>query len=317
MVHGLLSGFEQLGFETCYFPCRSWMIIGYEEGVKILENDLKEANCDLLVFGGIFPSYFMELPRLCKKYNCKYMYWSIEDPCNFKDTLKMCKEADYVFTTTYECIKKYKAKGIEANLLLFACNPEYHCTGLYNPDYSFDWTLQASYYKWSARQHGFDLFLLNAILEATKNVGIYGAGWSGVNGQNRLGNFKDKYYGYFPNNRLGDLCASSKVILGVQCDDSSITQTSMRPFEILSCGGFHLTQWTKATCNLFDDGKHLLTTKSLEETIEILKYYLDPKHDSERLRIAKNGFEYVRKYHTYKHRVIEDIMPIIGKDFRL
>ena len=119
--------------------------------------------------------------------------------------------------------------------------------------------------------------------------------------------------GYFPNNLLGDLCESSKIILGVQCDASSVTQLSMRPFEILACGGFHLTQYTKATENWFENGKHLITSKSPEETIDIVKYFLNPIHESERNRIRIHGMEYVRNEHTYYKRVKNIILPYIEK----
>lgn len=311
MTKGLLSGFEQLGYETSNFPCRSWMLMDENDGLYFLENDLKESKCDLLIFGGNYPPYFLELKNLCKKYGCKYLYWAIEDPPCFKINLPMCNIADFVFTTTYEKIEEYKKHGIKAYLLLFACNPEYHKIGSFDYNLNLDCALQASYYIWESRQIGFNS-ILDGAFESTSNIAIWGAGWNGENGQNRLGNYKKYFRGYLVNHKLPDLCYSSKIILGVQCDNSDhkfATQTAMRPFEVLSCGGFHLTQYTNGTNNIFENFKHLVMSNNKEETKELIKYYLN--NENERNKIRWNGYQFVRNYHTYKQRVKYDILPIV------
>jgi len=310
MTSQLLPCFKNLGYETSYFPCRSWMIMSKDEGLKWLEHDLKNSKCDLLIFGGNFPPYFLEIANLCKKYKCKYLYWAIEDPVCFEHTLKMAKTADFVFTTTIECIQKYKTHKIDAELLLFACTPEYHKPGKFVKEYEYDCVLQASYYTWKPRLEGYNI-ILDPALKLTNSISVWGAGWADGNGKIRLGKHFDKYKGYFGNNLLGDLCESSKIILGVQCDNTSISQISMRPFEVLACGGFHLTQWTKAKIGLYADGQHLLTSKSKEETEEIIKYYLN--HEDERNKIRTHGMEFVRQNHTYYHRINDVILPHIKK----
>jgi spore maturation protein CgeB len=307
MIYHLLPAFKQLGYDTCNFPHRDWMGMNYNEGLKVLESDLKDSKCNLFIFGGNYPNYFLEIPDLCKKYNCKFMYWCIEDPVCFDYNLKLALSSDFLFTTTIECIEKYKKHGKESELLLFACNPNYHKPGKFNSNYNYDCVLQASYYVWKNRLEGYDK-ILYPLFDFIDNISVWGFGWN-----NKLDKNQDKFKGYFPNNLLGDLCESSKIILGVQCDGSSETQISMRPFEVLACGGFHLTQYTKATENIFENGKHLYMSNSINETCEIAKYFLNSKHENERNRIRMCGMDYVRSEHTYLSRVKNIILPFVNK----
>lgn len=75
----------------------------------------------------------------------------------------------------------------------------------------------------------------------------------------------------------------------------------MRVFETMSTGSFLLTNWIPTLSELFEDGKHLVTYKTLDEMVEKAKYYLE--HDEEREKIAKAGYDEFISKHTYKHRI--------------
>lgn len=304
---GLLSGLKRMGHETDHFPHHNWMKLDENIGSELLARYIGQYKPDYLIFGGYAPKYFGEIPALCHKYGAGFIYWAIEDPVGFDNTLFMARQADYVFTTAQECIPKYKEKGIDARLLLFACNPDYHKAGRYCAEYDVDMALAASFYSWAPRMKGYEI-ILKAAKESGGSLKIWGAGWNSERGKKALGEPK-LYCGYLANSRLPDLCASAKIILGVQCDDTSVTQTSMRPYEVLGCKGFHLTQWTKATVHIFEDNKHLVTARNREEAIEKTKYYIG--HPSDRARIAQKGQEYVYKYHTYDQRVREILLPFL------
>lgn len=305
---GLLPGFAQAGCQTGHFPHHNWMALGEEEGTALLEKSLLETKPDYLIFGGYAPKYFSRLPQLCKKHGAGFIYWAIEDPVGFDNTLFLAKKADFVFTTTQECIAKYKQHGITADLLLFACNPAYHKAGTFNADYDVDLALAASCYQWETRRQGYRI-ILGAAKESKRSLMVWGAGWDRKHGQAILGD-PSLYHGYFSNSALPDLCSSAKIILGVQCDGSSLTQTSMRPYEVLGCRGFHLTQWTKATAHLFKEGRHLVTARTPEEALKKIKFYL--ARPSARERIAKQGQRFVYKFHTYEQRVRDIILPRLG-----
>ncbi|MFU7592307.1 CgeB family protein [Priestia sp. RMT2NF4] len=308
MKHGLIPAFKNMGYETDYFPFRSWHTFDEDVGKDLLTKDFLNKKTDVLIFGGYAPKYFDILPELCKQHGVGFIYWAIEDPLGFNKTLPLAKKADYVFTTTKESIDEYAKEGIQAALLLFACNPNYHKSGEYKKAYDLDLALVASHYRWEARRKGYKT-ILEAAIDSQKSFKVWGAGWDTSLGKQTLTN-PNLFHGYFPNGQLPNLCASAKIVLGIQCDDSSFTQTSMRPYETLGCGGFHLTQRTKATINIFEEGKHLVTADSKEEALEKILYYIN--HAQERERISRLGQQFVYKYHTYEQRVKEIILPKIG-----
>ena len=305
---GLLSGFNQLYHTTDHFPHQNWVSLDADTGSTLMRQYFKKYKPDYLIFGGYAPKYFNIISALCKKHGVGFIYWAIEDPVGFNNTLFLAQKADYVFTTTAECIPRYKQHGIKASLLMFACNPDYHKAGVFCPEYAADLVLAASCYHWKARKQGYES-ILDAAKESGFDLKVWGAGWQKKSAQPILGN-PSYYCGYFPNGRLPDLCASVKIVLGIQCDDTSKTQTSMRPYEVLGCRGFHLTQWTKATAHIFKDGRHLVTAQTKEEALKKIKYYI--AHPSNRAKIAIQGQAFVYKHHTYERRVKDIIIPCLG-----
>lgn len=302
---GLLAGFRKLGFETGAFPYHSWHTLSGDEGASVLAQCFEQARPDYFIFGGNAPAYFSAIPGLCRRCGAAFIYWAVEDPVGFDANLFLARQADHVFTTAEECIPLYRQHGVSAHLLLFACNPDYHKTGEFCAELSADLALAASFYTWPARKKGYDV-ILDAAKQSGGSLKVWGAGWLRKAGQDRLGD-PGCYLGYLPGSRLSDLCASVKIVLGVQCDDSSATQTSMRPYEVLGCRGFHLTQWTKATENLFKEAEHLVTARTKEEALDKIRYYL--AHPDERARIALQGQRFVYARHTYEQRVRDAVLP--------
>ncbi len=124
--------------------------------------------------------------------------------------------------------------------------------------------------------------------------------------------FPNFYYGSrhpaFPTKNLFEDAAKrfseSRVVFNISIKDD----INMRVFETLSTGSFLVTNWLPTLGDLFEDGKHLVTYKTLDEMVDKVKYYLD--HDDEREKIAKNGYEEFISKHTYKHRV-ERVLEIV------
>jgi len=73
-----------------------------------------------------------------------------------------------------------------------------------------------------------------------------------------------------------------------------------RVWETIGCGTFLLTQRKDFIEDFFKDGEHLILFDTPEECAEKIKYYL--AHEKERERIAKAGYEYGLKHHTYVAR---------------
>lgn len=79
----------------------------------------------------------------------------------------------------------------------------------------------------------------------------------------------------------------------------------LRIFDIMGCGGFLMTNYQAELTDFFEIGRDLEAYSSLEELIDKCAYYL--QHEDERKLIALNGYEAVKQFHTYPHRIAEMI----------
>lgn len=82
----------------------------------------------------------------------------------------------------------------------------------------------------------------------------------------------------------------------------------LRVFDILSAGGFLLTNDQPELSELFTPGRDLEVFRDYDEMADKAKYYL--KHDRERLQIALNGHRRVREKYSYDlqvKRILEEV----------
>mgnify|MGYP002854330355 CR=1 FL=1 len=75
------------------------------------------------------------------------------------------------------------------------------------------------------------------------------------------------------------------------------TGLPLRIFDILSCGGFLITNYQPEIPELFVPGEDLVMYGSIDELIELCGYYLD--HRDEAKRIAEHGYDTLRQNYTY------------------
>lgn len=86
-------------------------------------------------------------------------------------------------------------------------------------------------------------------------------------------------------------------------------QLHCRPFEVLGCRGFLLTDDADNLRDYYEDGKELVIFKDVKDLVKKIKHYL--AHDQERERIAQAGYERTLKDHTYEKR-FDEIFKIMG-----
>lgn len=103
---------------------------------------------------------------------------------------------------------------------------------------------------------------------------------------------------------------SSKINLNITLR-SIASGIPARVFDIMSVGGFVLSNWQEEIPELFVEGKEIATYKTPEELIDKADYYL--RHENERVRIGVNGYRKVKEQHTYEHRLNQIISIIQGK----
>lgn len=75
----------------------------------------------------------------------------------------------------------------------------------------------------------------------------------------------------------------------------------LRVFDILSCGGFLLSNFQAEMPEYFSLGEDFVIYENIEDLYAKVDYYL--KHDGERERIARRGQETIEKYYTFKQQM--------------
>ncbi|GBF32456.1 hypothetical protein DCCM_0652 [Desulfocucumis palustris] len=298
--YGLAAGLAEAGEDAAIIEVPG----NIEENPEYFREQLILQRPDFVVVEGtaILKPYQVLFPVL-NEFNVPLIFWAIDDPVEFKNfSLHLARRAKYVFTTDIDCLPLYLRHGIRAAHMQFACLPSFHKRAAPLNELKHDIIFVGNnYHKYAARIRGLDS-ILKPLIDSGLDLKIYGNRWW-VDGKRPLTLNSRHYGGYLPYEMLPAAYSSAKIVLGLHSVDSSPTMMSMRTFEALGCGTFHLSQWTPAIENLFINHRHLVWSKSAEETLELVKYYL-PRGDL-RERIARAGQEEVYKKHTYPARAKE------------
>ena len=91
------------------------------------------------------------------------------------------------------------------------------------------------------------------------------------------------------------------------------TGTPLRVFDIMSAGGFVLSNYQRELADLFVVDKEIVLYESLEELIDKVQYYL--KNEQQRKKIALAGYEKVKRCYTYT-KVLEQIIKIVDDNVK-
>ncbi|HAV42826.1 TPA: hypothetical protein DCX15_02255 [bacterium] len=125
---------------------------------------------------------------------------------------------------------------------------------------------------------------------------LYGdEGW-----KNLLRDGRIKFYGSLPYEELPRLFTASKINLNLTTTPIK-TSLTQRPFDVLACGGFVLSDYRQDIQSLLEIDKEIVYFRAEEELKEKIDYFL--KHPRERREIAKRGQRRVLGEHTYKYRM--------------
>lgn len=96
----------------------------------------------------------------------------------------------------------------------------------------------------------------------------------------------------------------SKIVIHIDSNMSvgGGTGLTMRPFDVTSCGALLIAQDDRPEIfNMFEPGKEFVLFHDALDIRDKVEYYL--KHNEERIKIARAGFERTRRDHTYIDRV--------------
>ena len=93
---------------------------------------------------------------------------------------------------------------------------------------------------------------------------------------------------------------SSKINLNITLR-SIVNGIPLRAMDIMGSGGFLLTNYQQDFLEFFTPGEDFAYYDSYEDLMDKVEYYLT--HEHERNEIARNGFEKIKKYHSYEERI--------------
>lgn len=211
---------------------------------------------------GILPYQPIDTPK-------PMAYWASDTHLGYDYRLSMAKKADYVFCAQKQAVLDMKRDGIENPIWLpHAVEPQ-------------------AYPKFDLLTKKYDICFVGHISSKNREDAL----------DRMFKEFPNFYYGQRLFEEAARKYAESKIVFNIAMKED----VNMRCFETLATGSFLLTDWVPSIDELFEDGKHLVLYRSMDECIEKAKYYLS--HDEERERIAQAGYEHVMKNHTIQHRV--------------
>lgn len=279
----------ETGYRNDGNPLYVWASLKRRQEKGLLEVDHLAPKEDMKLFGeyslnlsvdwgedaleSIIPYKMIEIPK-------PNLIWNSDTHLGFDYRLEKSRKFDHVFCAQKQAVIDFKANGVDAEWLPHAFEPN-----AYHDLENLDETGKPTPFTYANKD--FDVCFVG-----------------NVNSPNRI-DFLDSMFKEFPNFFFGQrrfqdaakIYAKSKICLNIAMKED----LNMRCFEVMGAGGFLLTDWVPHIDELFEDGKHLVLYRSIEEAIDKAKYYL--AHDSEREKIAQAGHELVMQKHTIDHRV--------------
>lgn len=125
--YGIASGFKNLGHEVHIMDGKYQLWDKDKETQVELFKEYIENNHVDIVFSECFANFAEGIFEHTKTKGIFHAFFSIEDtPFDHWIGDYWSDYADYIFTTTAECLPNYWNKGKQAELMLFGCNPDFH-----------------------------------------------------------------------------------------------------------------------------------------------------------------------------------------------
>lgn len=239
------------------------------------------------------------------------VFWNKEDGVHFERFIDSASLFDTVFTIDENCIPRYKAVLGELAIvapLMFAVQPAIHFPSLQGP------VFRRACFVGSYSRH------IHDGRRAWQEVMFEGARELGVTVFDRNSSRSSENYRYpempwlevrkaVPHELTGQIYRDYLVSLNVNTVEDSGTMFSRRLVEIIACGGLAVTNPSISVDRHFRDYCEVVHSKDdCEGLFDRLRGGLRLE-DRER---ALAGAEYVRREHTWSHRLAE-ILNVIGR----
>lgn len=233
------------------------------------------------------------------------IYWATEDPTHtFSFTLPLIQKMkpDFVFTICPSRVAYYKKLGIKAAHMDFGFHPDvnhyvtpeekYSCAiAVVANGYAKNLKLYPNHYRKKSIET-----LISPLIKENIRIDFWGWGWE------EMDEFLGKkipsewIHGLLDYTETSKVYSTASIVLGLQNHQTQLTQ---RTYEILASKGFLLTSDIPEIRRLFKPNNDLVVSSSPEETLKLVRYYLNNSKERERIR---NQGAIAVQAHSYLNR---------------
>jgi spore maturation protein CgeB len=208
--------------------------------------------------------------------------WTTDDSWKYREVSRFIAHAYDAMTTTYDYrVESYRKDGIDQVLLTqWAVSSDWLASPLRADECRYDVTFVGA-------AHGDRLAMVDQLRQAGIDIKCFGFGWDG---------------GTIASEDIPRIMRESIVSLNFN-NSQGENQIKARMFEVPGAGGFLLTDSARGLERYFDPGKEIVVFNSLDEAIDLIRFYV--AQPEVRDRIANAGHSRVRQEHTYEGRLTE------------
>lgn len=222
------------------------------------------------------------------------IYWIADSHLGFDYRLQRAKQFDRVWASHKPSIPKFIEGGVDPakiSYMPWAAEPE--CYQPYPIIEKYDWCFIG---------HLNNQFRIDLIDRFVKEwpLGSHGyVGWrmAEILGHNVLEDVAKKF-------------SQSRIVL----NESILDDLNMRTFEALACKRLLLCEDVPGVRDHFEDGKHLVLFKTIDEAVDKAKWLL--KDDAYRAMVAEAGYREFLSKHTYMHRTKEILKQCLNYEIK-
>jgi spore maturation protein CgeB len=260
---------------------------------RLILEKIRRAHPDLLI------SYSKDLPyevlqQISPSVRTAMFYMDTSDPFH-EDVLRHARQVDYLFVNNKTYPVEYKNLGVAYPIFItHGCDRDEHrILATRNPK----WFSEVAFI---GRPHSEHRIKLLQLIAAHYQLKVWGARWEPFG----LACAKKSIYP----KEFAKICYAAKIFLGCDYDPKLECYITVRTWYALGCGAFLLTNHLPGMESFFSKGIHLDWYQSPEECLDMIDYYL--KHEDQRKRIARAGYELAHSQRTYDVMMDEMITRI-------
>nr|WP_154894960.1 glycosyltransferase [Paenibacillus xylanexedens] len=260
----------------------------------------------------------LEILQYCKTNKIKTVFWNKEDPSHYEDKvhnfIDTALRFDYIFTTAYECVDRYKSDYGHPNTypLMFAVQPaQFNPIDIYKR--TDDFIFAGSFYRQHPDRSIAMESLFDLLLKANRNLIIYDRHYY-FDDENHT--FPDKYNGHIqpsiPYTLIDKAYKGSDYAININTETNSKTMFARRVFELIASNTIVISNYSKGMDEVFGDLVFMF--KPDDPTYN--QNTLQRLDTVDRNVLKLKALRYVLKYHTYNdrlHYILEQIGLVAQK----